>query len=253
MSELPVDAPVSLEEAIAFVGRLHPDADSLFQLQDAVVVAERLEELSDDLVGHFVHQARDEGATWSAIGESMGVSKQAAQKRFVITVGNQQEGLLSRFTPRARSVLKVARDEAQRMRDAEVGTLHLVLGLVSEPDGLAMQVLVEMGVTAEGVRAAVADAVAARVAPVAPVAPVAKPPQHVPFAAESRAVLQGAVEEALRLGHNYVGTEHLLLAVLAGRGTDGARVLAGLGVTRRKCSLRLKRAIERIVAERARS
>jgi hypothetical protein len=241
MRKPPADAPVSLDEAIAFVRRLHPDADPLLQLEDAVVVGERLEEISDDLVGHFVHQARDEGATWSTIGESMGVTKQAAQKRFVVSADNRSGGLLSRFTIRARRALDVARDEAQRMGSAEVLTTHVLLGLVSDPDGLSMKVLAEMGVTAESVSAAVEQAKPA---------PVAKPPARVPFAPESRTVLQVAVEEAVNLGHNYIGTEHLLLAVVAGRTTGGAKILADLGVTRRKCLTRLKRAIAQIVAER---
>ncbi len=243
MPQSDAEAPITLDEAVGFVGRLHPDAEPLLQLQDAVVVAQRLEGISDDLVGHFVHQARDDGATWSAIGESMGVSKQAAQKRFVVAPGNQ-EGLLSRFTPRARGVLQVARDDAQRRGDTEVRTTHLVLGLVSEPDGLAMQTLAEMGLTA--------DQIVAQVEEVLPAAG-AEPTSRTNFAPEARTVLQVAVEEALQLGHNYVGTEHLLLAILAGADTDGARVLAGLGVTRRKCLTRLKQAFERIVAERVRA
>ena len=63
-------------------------------------------------------------------------------------------------------------------------------------------------------------------------------------------MLQGAVEEALQLQHNYIGTEHLLLAVVAQPDTDGARVPVGLGVTRRKCLTRVKGMLQQIVAER---
>jgi Clp amino terminal domain, pathogenicity island component len=239
--DAPDPLPVTLDEVITFVGRLHPDADALLQLQDAVIVGERLEELGDDVVGHFVHQARGDGATWSAIGESMGVSKQAAQKRFVLNVGARDDGLLSRFTPRARRVLGSARVEAQRMGAAEVGTAHLLLGLVDESDGLAMRALTDLGVSAESVRVAVAAAAAS---------PLADPPVRPLFAAKSRTVLQVAVEEALHLHHNYVGTEHLLLALLADPDADGTRVLAAMGVTRRKCLSRVKRMLEQIVAER---
>jgi hypothetical protein len=236
--------PITLDEVIDFVGRIHPDAGPLFQLQDAVVVGERLEALGDDLVGHFVSEARDDGATWSAIGETMGVSKQAAQKRFVVSLSDRDDGLLSRFTPRARHMLSVARDEAERMGAEEVATTHLVLGLMNDPEGLAMRALVEMGVTADGLRAAIETA--------AP-APSPDPPSRPPFAAESRTVLRVAVEEAIRLGHNYIGTEHLLLAILAAPHTDGARVLTAAGATRRKAMSRIKRQLERIVAERTRT
>ena len=107
-----------------------------------------------------MHQARSDGATWSAIGESMGVSKQAAQKRFVVAVADRDDGLLSRFTPCARHVLSAARVDAQRGGAPEVETVHLVLALVEDPDGLAARALAEMGAGAEQVRAAVAEVVA---------------------------------------------------------------------------------------------
>jgi hypothetical protein len=238
------ELPVTLDEVIEFVGRLHPDADPLLQLQDAVVVGERLESLGDDLVGHYVHEARAGGATWSAIGDSMGVTKQAAQQRFVVALGDRDDGLLSRFTPRARHALASARDEARRLGSSEVGTAHLVLGLSSEPEGLAMVVMSEMGATADRIR----EAVGAGAPDVA-----ARGGKRVPFAAEARTALQAAVEEALHLGHNYIGTEHLLLAVLDMRDSEGAVVLAELGVTKRKATTRLKRALAEIVAARTRA
>jgi hypothetical protein len=242
----PDGLPVSLDEVINFVGRLHPDADPLLQLQDAVVVGGRLATLGDDLVGHYVHQARSVGATWSAIGESMGVTKQAAQQRFVASVGDHEEGLLGRFTPRGRQVLVRGRDEAKRRGASEVETVDLVVGLAGEPDGLAMVVVSEMGVTADQIR----DAAAALAPAASSASSASKTARHTPFAPESRTVLQVAVEEALRLGHNYVGTEHLLLGILAAPETGGAKVLLGLGVTRRKSLTRLERVFERIVAER---
>ena len=77
------DFPVSLDNLISYVQALHPDGTPLERLSDAVTVAARLDEQSDALIGHFVDQARRSGASWSQIGESMGVTKQAAQKRFV--------------------------------------------------------------------------------------------------------------------------------------------------------------------------
>jgi ATP-dependent Clp protease ATP-binding subunit ClpA len=105
-----------------------------------------------------------------------------------------------------------------------------------------MEVVTELGVTAEQLRAAAALE--------APDAPVVGPTRPVAFATEARATLQLAVEQALRLGHNYVGTEHLLLAILAAPDTAGARLLTGLGVTRRKASTRVKQSLARIVAQR---
>src|SRR6478752_6996012 len=100
--------PVPLDNLIAYVKALHPEGGPLGNLSDAMVVSARLDEQSDALIGYFVDQARRAGASWSQIGLSMGVSKQAAQKRFVPREGGllpEGEQIFSRFTPRARNVL----------------------------------------------------------------------------------------------------------------------------------------------------
>src|SRR5215471_17618461 len=94
--------PVPLDSLIAFVKSQHPGADTLQNLSDAVELADQLDEQSDALIGHFVDQARRSGASWSQIGVSMGVSKQAAQQRFV---SRWESAEFSRFTTRARNVL----------------------------------------------------------------------------------------------------------------------------------------------------
>src|SRR5215207_5729621 len=100
--------PVRLDELIDAIKRVHPD-DALAQLSDAVIAADSLGEVADHLVGHFVDQARRSGASWTDIGRSMGVSKQAAQQRFVPKAPAEPSALdreqgFSRFTPRARNV-----------------------------------------------------------------------------------------------------------------------------------------------------
>ena len=77
--------PVPLDNLITYVKALHPDGGPLDNVADAFVVSARLDEQSDALIGYFVDQARKSGASWSQIGAAMGVSKQAAQKRFVPT------------------------------------------------------------------------------------------------------------------------------------------------------------------------
>jgi len=74
---------VRLDDLITLVKNRHPDGDALERLGDAVSVGEHLGEVADHLIGHFVDQARRSGASWTDIGTSMGVTKQAAQKRFV--------------------------------------------------------------------------------------------------------------------------------------------------------------------------
>ena len=75
--------PVSLDTLITFVRAIQPEGDPLEHLSDAVRVSGRVEDKADSLIGYFVDEARRSGASWSQIGESMGVSKQAVQKRFV--------------------------------------------------------------------------------------------------------------------------------------------------------------------------
>src|ERR1700722_11997164 len=75
--------PVPLDNLIAYVKTLHPDGGPLENVADAFAVSEQLDEQSDALLGYFVDQARRSGLPWSQIGAAMGVSKQAAQKRFV--------------------------------------------------------------------------------------------------------------------------------------------------------------------------
>ena len=116
---------VRLDDLIEAIKKSHPDV--LRQLSDAVLAAEHLGEVADHLIGHFVDQARRSGASWTDIGRSMGVTKQAAQKRFLPKELNPEEGF-HRFTPRARKVVVAAQSEARAARNDHIGPEHLVLG-----------------------------------------------------------------------------------------------------------------------------
>lgn len=92
-------------------------------MTDAVLAAEHLSEVADHLIGHFVDQARRSGASWTEIGKCMGVTKQAAQKRFVPraeATGIDAEQGFNRFTPRARSAVVAAQNAAHQARNAEI-------------------------------------------------------------------------------------------------------------------------------------
>ncbi|HZQ77126.1 MAG TPA: Clp protease N-terminal domain-containing protein [Acidimicrobiia bacterium] len=224
----PSDLGIGLDDLVGTVERLQPDGDEIARLQTAVVLSERLGELGDHLVGHFVDEARRVGASWREIGDGLGVSKQAAQKRFVPTAGDvPQEGFLSRFTPRAREALSVARDTARRLGHDHVRTEDLVAGLVIDAHGLSAQAIAAQGVAADDVLAAVEATATSSEAAL---------PEHLPFAAEAKKVLEAALREAFRRRHNYIGTEHLLLGVLADRRSTGARLLHDLGVNQRAAS-----------------
>ena len=138
--------PVPLDNLIAYVKALHPEGGPLGNLSDAMVVSGRLDEQSDALIGYFVDQARRAGASWSQIGSSMGVSKQAAQKRFVPRGGGglvpEGEQLFSRVTPRARNVLAAA---GRLAGDQAVGAVHLAAALLTEPEGLGARIIQRAG------------------------------------------------------------------------------------------------------------
>jgi hypothetical protein len=215
--------PVPLDNLITYVKALHPDGGPLDNVGDAMVVATQLDEQSDALIGHFVDQARRSGASWSQIGASMGVSKQAAQKRFVSRDGGlAPEGhqLFSRFTPRARNVIGAG----GRLAGTEpVDAAHLAAALLVEPEGLAAKVIQRAGLTAEQVDAA------AGAGPAAAAATDAAALRELSFTADGKAVLTGALKAALRLGHNYIGTEHLLLGVLLAD-SPASQALVSLGL-----------------------
>ena len=212
--------PVRLDDLIDAITKVHSDA--LDQLSDAVLAADHLGEVADHLIGHFVDQARRSGASWSDIGRSMGVTKQAAQKRFVPKgepVDLDPAQGVSRFTPRARNVVMAAQNEARAAGNPTIAPAHLVLGLLSEPEGVAVRVITGQGVSLDTVR---------RTAVATLPAGGGELPELIPFDAQAQKTLELTFRVALRLGHNYIGTEHILLALLDLE--DGTGVLAGLGV-----------------------
>jgi hypothetical protein len=224
------ELPVRLDDLINYVKSRHPDGDTLDHLTEAVLLGEHLDELADHLIGHFVDQARRAGASWTAIGQRMGVSKQAAQKRFVPSRSALfdllSDGVFDRFTERAKLALLDARDEAQRAGHRHIGSEHLLLGLLDGPQGVAAKAIEAAGVRLDTVR----QAVEGRLDPPEPAG--AEGAGQPSFTAGAKKVRDMTVREALRLGHNYIGTEHILLGLLSLEDEPGARVLAELGVTK---------------------
>jgi len=233
--------PVSLDRLISYVKALHPGGEPLENLSDAVSVGAELDEQSDALIGHFVDQARRSGATWSQIGASMGVTKQAAQKRFV---AQWQSADFSRFTQRARNVLAAAGQIATGAGAEVIGTEHLTAGLLSEPDGLAAKIIHGAGLTDEQILAALGLEPAPGGSD-----PDAAALRELRFTEAGRAALRTALTTALRMGHNYIGTEHLLLGILAADGGAGPG-LTGLGLTAAQAEQALAGEFARIQARR---
>ncbi|WP_141577776.1 Clp protease N-terminal domain-containing protein [Actinomadura sp. WMMA1423] len=236
--ELP-PVQIRLDDLINGIKKAHPDA--LEQLTSAVLAAEHLGDVADHLIGHFVDQARRSGASWTEIGKSMGVSKQAAQKRFVAK--GQSSDLdssqgFSRYTERARAVVVASMREARAAGNAEITPAHLALALLTEPEALAARAILAQGVLLDTVRQTATAALPPGGEEV---------PELIPFDQDVKKVFELTFREALRLGHNYIGTEHLLLALLEFE--DGTGVLSEAGVDKAAAEASVTEALEAIAAK----
>jgi len=253
--------PVRLDELIGYVKS--QEGTALDHVTAAMRISEHLGELADHLIGHFVDQARKAGASWTEIGQSMGVTKQAAQKRFVpkaepwrLLPDDADLGALlkdafrahpfSRFTERAKNSVKAAAEEAREHGDDQVFPEHLVLGLLHEPEGLAAKAIVALGISPEATRQAL-------LAVIPPTTGGEAATGRMPFSPRAKKVMYLAVRQALRLAHNYIGTEHLLLGVLEEEEGTGGTALADLGLTRERLEQPLVAELRRLGEEKRRA
>lgn len=228
--------PVRLDEMINSIKTVH--ADVLDQLSDAVLAAEHLGEVADHLIGHFVDQARRTGASWTDIGKSMGVTKQAVQKRFVLraeTTTLDPSGGFERFTPRARDSVVAAQTAARDGGNNEITPDHLILGVLNDPAALVTKLLRSQRIDPESLRSSIT---------LPP--PADKVPALIPFSGTARKALELTFREALRLGHNYIGTEHLLLALLELE--DGSGPLHRAGVDKERAEADLAAVLQSLAA-----
>src|SRR5881396_2398382 len=131
-----------------------------------------------------------------------------------------------KFTERVRKVMYLAREEAARLQHDYIGTEHLLLGVIREGEGIAATVLNNLGLDLDAIRQAVESMVAATGGTLTI--------GEIPFTQRAKRVLELSVDEARQLGHNYVGTEHLLLGLIREGEGVAARVLLELGVDRKK-------------------
>ncbi|MGW7268991.1 Clp protease N-terminal domain-containing protein [Streptomyces sp. NPDC054864] len=231
--------PIRLDDLIQAIKQAHPEA-ALEQLSDAVIAADHLGDIADHLIGHFVDQARRSGASWTEIGKSMGVTRQAAQKRFVAKDPGEMSDLdprqgFSRFTPRAKNVVMASQEKARAAGNEEIGPGHLTLALLTDPDSLAVKALLAQGTSLDAIRESVTEALPPAVGEL---------PDLIPYDAGAKKVLELTYREALRLGHNYIGTEHILLSLLEAEGGTGT--LTGLGIDKAVAEADLTEAVEAI-------
>ena len=207
---------IHLADLISRLDEELPDASALARISEAHLRSQTLTDLGEQLVNHYLTKAKQGGASWTEIGDALGVSKQAAQQRRAATP-------FDRFTDVGRHSIVLAQEAARTRRHDLIGTEHLLLGLLGEPKGLAYQLLAA-GSTSEGrLRDAIDEAT--------PPAGTKGLRGHIPFGADSKEAIALARTASDELGHDSVGTEHLLLGLVRLGGSPAARILSDLGFT----------------------
>jgi ATP-dependent Clp protease ATP-binding subunit ClpC len=128
--------------------------------------------------------------------------------------------VFERFTDRARRVVVLAQEEARLLNHNYIGTEHILLGLIHEGEGVAAKALESLGISLEAVRSQVEEIIGQG---------GSSPSGHIPFTPRAKKVLELSLREALQLGHNYIGTEHILLGLIREGEGVAAQVLVKLG------------------------
>ena len=128
--------------------------------------------------------------------------------------------LFERFTDRARRVVVLAQEEARLLNHNYIGTEHILLGLIHEGEGVAAKALESLGISLQAVRDQVEEIIGQG---------GSSPSGHIPFTPRAKKVLELSLREALQLGHNYIGTEHILLGLIREGEGVAAQVLTKLG------------------------
>jgi len=221
--------PTSIATLIRYVERLHPDDAPLDYVTEALAVSSQLAEQADDLLGHFVNRARRAGHSWTEIGTRMGVSKQAVRKRFIPRWDGSDPiphtKMYSRFTLYARRTMLVANATALHAGKTRVDTNSMAAALLSEPDGLAARIIADLGISKENMHAALGTS-----EQTCDTEPTVANLQSLNLADDATAAIESTYAATHRLGHNYIGTEHLLLGIVSAN-SPTADTLRTLGLS----------------------
>ena len=194
---------------------------ALDRLGAAVSVVEDLRTHGDQLLDRFVAQARRDGCSWTEIGETLGISKQAAHQRFV--AAEQRPAVWpAHATDAVRAALVTAQHESQQMGHNHLGTEHLLLGLLRETDGVAAHALAALGVDRAGVMARIEERIGTG---------PDRPRDELCVAPRLKRALELARSHARSLGHRCMNTEHVLLGLVDVDDSLAAEILGDLGAT----------------------
>src|SRR3989304_3711691 len=133
--------------------------------------------------------------------------------------------MFERFTEKARRIVVYAQEEARMLNQNYIGTEHLLLGLIREEEGIAARAIKNLNINLEDVRTQIEDIIGRG---------TSTPSAHIPFTPRAKKVLELSLRESLQLGHNYIGTEHILLGLIREGEGIAARVLINLGADMEK-------------------
>lgn len=222
------DEPVDLNDLIRAVQDKTRSCTELERLDVAVKYGERLRGVGDDLVGHFVEQARKAGASWAQVGEKLGVTKQAAHQRHVQRTPrvfgrrsrSSGQGPFERFTQQAKDVIVTAQEEARSLRHNYLGVEHLLLA--SSADGTVGPLLRAAGAPRDAILEQVRRIVGEG---------TETPVSTIPFTPRAKRALELAARAAGSSGQQVVPA-HILLGILDLRQGVGAEVIDTLNVSR---------------------
>jgi hypothetical protein len=225
VDELTEKVRMSLDDLIREIQAVFP-ADHLWRLTAAVEVSGAIGQVGDHLVSHFIDEARGSGQSWAAIGERLGISRQAVQKRYATASGGDGKlpAVFEKMVNPGRRAIVAAQREAIRRRAGYIGTEHILLGVVVDPECAGAKALAACGNGPSVVTAAVNGRIGV---------PGEDPEQgsgHVPFTGKGKSVLEHAIRESVRLGHDFVGTTHLALACVTVKDGLAGEILTNLGV-----------------------
>lgn len=210
--------PVTLSSLIEDVEERSPSPDPLDLLATAASEAAEVNDAADALLSHFVDRSRRAGHSWTEIGSALGVTKQAVQKRF--TGERRDPPGWERFTDRARRVVTDhAHAVAAELGHNYIGTEHLLAAMFGEPGGIAAKALTANGISREEVIAGIDER-------------VERGQQGGGgFTPRAWVAIENSARVAMDLGHNYVGTEHLVLSLMTGVGGIAEEILNERGIT----------------------
>lgn len=223
---------ITLGELISKLETDMPGASPIEKIAAARLRSANLNDLGEQLVDHFVSKAREADASWSQIGDALGVSKQAAQQR-------QGQGMYSRFTDKARGVMVLAQDSARKNNGAHLTSEHLLDGVLGVPESVGVQAIEQLADSMDKLRAELV---------VIMPRDTETPPARMNHSEIARRILDETVQAALELGHNYVGTEHILLGILRVDHCPAAALLIKHGVGYADAKRKVSELLTKIVA-----